>query len=391
MPPARRPSGRPRPPLPDPRSGTGPGTGHPPPTDGDGTDVLLLTEDADLLAAVSRLAAAAGCGLRQAPGAGAQTDGLVLVGPDADPARVARARDGGADVVLVGCAPVAPDWWQAAAALDVDHAAVLPEAEPWLLDRLADAADGPPRRGRVVGVLGGSGGAGASLVAAALATAACDAGEDVLLLDADPHSGGADLLLGADQLPGLRWGDLAGLTGRVRPDVLRACVDAGTDRGSGGSLHVLAGDRTGAGPALVEAVPAVLDAARRTFGITVLDLPRGALGDLPDEVLSGCEEVLVVLPGTTRAAAAACSVVDGVRRRPLPPPVRVVVRDVGTSAVPAELADVVGAPLAGVLRSERELDAGLERGEGLPVGRRSGLRGLAARWVADTGPARWTA
>jgi secretion/DNA translocation related CpaE-like protein len=237
-----------------------------------------------------------------------------------------------------------------------------------------------------VGVLGGSGGAGASLLAAALATAACDAGEDVLLLDADPHSGGADLLLGAEALPGLRWGDLAGLAGRVRPDVLRACVDAGLHRGTGGSLRVLAGDRSGADAAVLETVPAVLAAARRTFGLTVLDLPRGALAALPDEVLSGCEEVLVVLPATSRAAAAACTVVDAVRRRPDPPPVRIVLREVGTHTVPADLADAVGAPLAGVLRSERELDAGLERGEGLPGGRRSGLRGLAARWVADTGP-----
>ena len=280
MPPTPRPSGHPRRTGTDPRPGTEP---HP----GAGGDVLLLTADVDLLAAVSRLAAASGCGLQRTGGPGTPPVGLVLAGADADPAEVSRARSGGPDVVLVGCAPVPPDWWQAAAVLDVDHAAVLPEAEPWLLDRLADAAEGPPRRGRVVGVLGGSGGAGASLVAAALATAACDAGEDVLLLDADPHSGGADLLLGADQLPGLRWGDLAGLTGRVRPDVLRACVDAGADRGPGGSLHVLAGDRSGAGPAVVDAVPAVLDAARRTFGLTVLDLARGALDGLPDEVLSG--------------------------------------------------------------------------------------------------------
>ena len=62
---------------------------------------------------------------------------------------------------------------------------------------------------------------------------------EFLSVDADPRSGGLDLLLGADALPGLRWGDLAGVDGRISPDVLRASVRLGA------GLQVLATDRRG--------------------------------------------------------------------------------------------------------------------------------------------------
>ncbi|NAZ88685.1 septum site-determining protein Ssd, partial [Kineococcus indalonis] len=302
---------------------------------------------------------------------------LLLVGEGTTPAQVARARAGGAgEVVLVGCAPVGTDWWRHAAEVDADHAALLPEAEPWLLDRLVDAAGGPRPEGRAVGVVGGCGGGGASVLAAALATAAT-AGGDVLLLDADPLSGGLDLLLGADQLPGLRWGDLAGVSGRLRPDVLRSTVRLED------GLHLLAGDRRPGPPPAPEALSAVLRAARAAFTTTVVDLPRGQLERLGPDVLGACAEVLVVAPATTRAAAAACCTVDEVRRLAAgaDPRVRLVLRDVGAGADADVLADVVGAPLAAVLRPERDLEASLERGEGLPGGRRSAVRAFAGRWA----------
>ena len=346
---------------------------------------LLLTDDEQLADAVTRVAAAAGCDLRRGcaeqVGAGDLLGcGVVLLGEDAAAEVVARLRGPGTGpVVLVGCAPVGAPWWRRAADLDADHAAVLPEAEGWLLELLVDAAAGPRPPGRLVAVVGGCGGGGASVLAAALAQAAAAAAGDALLVDADPLSGGVDLLLGADQLPGLRWADLAGVSGRLRPDVLRSTVDVGN------GLHLLSADRgraPGAAEPSREALDAVVTAARATFAVTVLDLPRGRLPDVGATVLQGCEEVLVVLPATTRAAAAACCVVDDLRARG-GPPVRLVVRDVGSGADPDAVADAVGAPLAGTLRCERDLEPALERGEGLPVGRRSAVRSFAQRWLAD--------
>ncbi|WP_369069653.1 septum site-determining protein Ssd [Kineococcus terrestris] len=362
-----------------------PRPGGPPPA----REAVLLTRDEALAAAVTRLAGAAGCPVRRVPDSPGGPDvpggpgvpaALVLAGADAGAAQVAAARAGGADVVVVGTAPAAASWWRAVTELGADHAALLPEAEDWLLDRLAEAAAGRGAPGRVVGVVGGTGGAGASVVAAALALAAAGRGHGTLLLDADPVSGGLDLLLGADELPGLRWGDLAGVSGRLRPDVLLGAVEVTAD------LHLLAADRHRPAAPLDAALPSVLDAARRGFDLTVLDLPRAA--PLAAEAAAGCEELLVVVPGTARGAAAACAVVDA-----LAPGAGTSVALVGRAA-PAgaagldadTLAEVVGAPVSAWLRTERDLDVSVERGEGLPRGRRSPLAAFADRWARGLAP-----
>ncbi|NAZ78100.1 septum site-determining protein minD, partial [Kineococcus sp. T13] len=353
---------------------------------------LLITADDDLAEAVARLAAAAGCPLRRGPleqpaeGAAGPpgpvaAPGLVLVDADVPAAAVAGLGEGGR-LVVVGTAPAPDAWWRSASALGAEHAVLLPQAQDWLLEALADTAAGAAAAG-CVGVVGGCGGAGASVLAAALAQALAETTGDCLLLDADPRSGGADLLLGADALPGLRWGDLAAVSGRLRPDVLRSTVRAGA------GLHVLAADRRVPGTPGPAALAAVADAARRTFAATVLDLPRAGLPQLHGR-LGGCEEVLVVVPASTRAAAAACAVVDELRSGPSAPPVRLVVRDLGAGTDAEDVADAVGAPLAGVLRPDRDLEAALERGEGPPTGRRSPLRSFALACAGDWA-ATWSA
>ena len=79
------------------------------------------------------------------------------------------------------------------------------------LSDAAEAARDDGRRGAVIAVIGGRGGAGASVFATALAQSAPDA----LLIDADPWSGGIDLVLGTESETGLRWPDLALQGGRL--------------------------------------------------------------------------------------------------------------------------------------------------------------------------------
>lgn len=361
-------------PVPGPRSRPRTPGPVPRPTTSRTGPVLLLTDDDELAAAVVRLAAAAGCVLRRTC-APSEEPALVLADAGTDPAELDAFRRPGLAVVVVGSAPVGPAWWQSAAGVDADHAVLLPEAENRLLELLTDAATGPGGSGTLLAVVGGAGGAGASVLAAGLARALADTLGGCLLVDADPRSGGLDLLLGADALPGLRWGDLAGVDGRISPDVLRASVRLGA------GLQVLATDRRGGRGPAPDQLWAVVEASRRAFAATVLDLPRAGLDGL-GPVLGACAEVLVVVPGTTRAAAAACVVVDELRAATTAP-VRLVVRDVGTGTDAEDVADAAGAPLAGVVRPDRDLDVGLERGEGVPGGRRSGLRSFALACARD--------
>ena len=111
--------------------------------------------------------------------------------------------------------------------------------------------------------MGGRGGAGASLFATALAQSARDA----LLVDADPWSGGIDLVVGTEDKPGLRWPDLALEHGRLDFAALRQALP----RLDGLSVlsSVRAGNDVEPGP-----LAAVIDAGRRGGATVVCDLPR---------------------------------------------------------------------------------------------------------------------
>jgi secretion/DNA translocation related CpaE-like protein len=111
----------------------------------------------------------------------------------------------------------------------------------------------------VIAVVGGNGGAGASTFAAALAAAA----EHAVLVDLDPVSGGLDVLLGIEQVPGARWSGLRVDGGRLDPQLL----DDGLPWWH--AVPVLAADTE---PPATAVVP-LLDAAA-ALGTVVVDLPR---------------------------------------------------------------------------------------------------------------------
>ena len=120
--------------------------------------------------------------------------------------------------------------------------------------------------GRVLAVLGGRGGAGASVLAAGLCVTASRSGLRTLLVDADPLGGGADLLLGWEEEHGLRWPQLAEAGGRLDAQALVAALP------SRGDLVVLSCDRAEPGkdrpaearprPAAGRGDAAALDAGR---------------------------------------------------------------------------------------------------------------------------------
>ena len=99
----------------------------------------------------------------------------------------------GVVVLLTGSAPTRV--WELALAIGAERVVVLPEDEAWLVSALTEAAEGSSRAGPVLAVAGGRGGAGASVLAAAVAITAVRAGERALLVDCDPLGGGLDLVL----------------------------------------------------------------------------------------------------------------------------------------------------------------------------------------------------
>jgi secretion/DNA translocation related CpaE-like protein len=232
---------------------------------------------------------------------------MVLVGADAGGGVAAAGLPRRRDVVLVGHAPTPADW-QSAVSLGAEHVVCLPDAERWLIDRLADSGEGTPRGGAVIAVVGAGGGAGASTFAATLALAAASWSLRVLLVDADPISGGLDVLLGIEDLPGVRWADLSDTRGRLSAVSLDQALP------HIGGVAVLSSGRGGASAITPEALAAVLDAGERGFDLVVVDVPRQlhAAGEL---VLARAAEALLVVQNRVRSAAAAARLLTVVEPR----------------------------------------------------------------------------
>ncbi len=346
---------------------------------------LVVTEDPVLLDDLLRLAATAGCDLEVASGAPAArrswtTATLVLVGADAAVA-LARARlPRRPGVLLVADDTGDTGVWQRAVELGAEQVVFLPDGEPWLVSRLADTAEGGATDCPLVAVLGGRGGAGATVLAAALAVTAARQGCRTLLVDGDPLGGGIDLVLGAEDVPGVRWPELTQTRGRVPASALAEALP----RAYG--LSVLSFDRD-SDPVTVpaEAMRAVLSAGRRAHDLVVVDLPR-TTGEATDVVLEAASLTLLVVPAEVRAAAAAARVASSVAARSRD--LRVVARLPSASGLdgPA-VAGSLGLPLAGTLRPEPGLAGALDRGEA-PAGKAAGpLRSLCAELLGALLPA----
>jgi secretion/DNA translocation related CpaE-like protein len=347
---------------------------------------LLVTDDIDLLDDVLTLAA------------GVCLDVDVESGPEP-----ARARYPDAPIVLIGDA-VAQDCARAdlprrqgvvlltrdhqmerltalAAAVGAEQIVRFPDGAEWLVDRLSTVAQrhtvAVAARGRILAVLGGRGGAGASVLAAGLAITAGRIGLRSLLVDADPLGGGADLILGWEDVAGLRWPALASTSGTVDPPALVAALP------SRGDVAVLSCDRGQPGGLSQDAMAAALDAGRRGCDLVVTDLPR-SLDAAAVLALRAADQVLLVVPAELRACVAAARVAATVA--PHTEALRLVVRGPAPGRLRARhIARSLGLPVVGTLRAEHDLPRRLEQGTPPAGDGRGPLAHLCRRIIGDLG------
>ncbi|WP_216213685.1 septum site-determining protein Ssd [Amycolatopsis aidingensis] len=339
---------------------------------------LAVINDETVLDEVLRLAAAVGCEVDRAAdlaGARPQWTGAPLVILDEDAVRHGDPPPRRAGVLLVCKGTVAPESLRLALRNGVERLVMLPDDEGELVSALADAVEGPALEGRVLAVLGGRGGAGASVFAAGLGLSAVRAGGNALLVDCDPLGGGIDLLLGIEDEPGLRWPELRVNSGRVSMAALQPALP-GTRQGRG-RLSVLScgrDDAVGTGPS-GHAVAAVVRAGRRAGHLVVCDLPRHLPGPARP-VLELADLVVLVVPAELRACASAAQVLRGLL--PVRERVRVLVRGPSADGLGIdEVATAIGAPAVASMRSERVPGRAL-------FDRRGGSLSGAAKAVLET-------
>jgi secretion/DNA translocation related CpaE-like protein len=325
---------------------------------------LVMCGDEPVLDELLRLAAAAGCELHRVPdvvAARRSWAGAPMVLLDEAAARQCVAADlpRRDDVLLVcGQDPPPGHLWHIGVDIGAQQVLSLPAAATWLTEAFADAVDRPAvAAGRLLAVLGGRGGAGASVFAAAIALAALRRGSGTLLVDCDPVGGGIDLVLGAETEAGLRWPELRLRGGRVPIAALREALPG---RGRAQTrLTMISCDRDGPGPT-PDALTAVLDAGRRAGETVICDLPR-TTSDVVELVLDRAELTVLLVPAEIRAVAAAHRMADWLRGRGIR--VEAVVRGPAPGGLrPAEVAVAIGLPLLAAMRPEPGLANALERG-----------------------------
>lgn len=344
--------------------------------------VLFVGEDSDVRADVLRLAAAAGTAadcveapdLNQTLWTG--SDLVVIDGRCADQVETGVLGRRAGVLIATSDRPTL-DLWSTAVTLGVEQVLEIPAARSALLDRLTDLCTGTGPLGALVVVVGGSGGAGASTTAVALALSAARSGSDPVLLGTDPWDGGIDVVLGAEDVPGPRWAELTGVSSRLSsPAIL-----AGLPQAHG--VRFLSSTRRQPVRVPQAALRAVVEAARRTGGPVIIDLPR------QDEAASWlgptADLALVVCPATVSGALASRSLVAGlawsagncgiVIRRGFKP-------EIGSDPI----ARAIGLPVIAEIREDRRLPAQRRRGEAPGLRSRSALaRSCDALWhaVAD--------
>ncbi len=350
------------------------------------TAPLLVTRDDALLDDLLRLAAAAGTTLEVAHDPGSALRGwasasLLLVGADLAAAVAEQRPPRREHVHLVAAGAAGDPLFRCALALGAVDVLELPVAEAWVVELLTDATDGAEGAGDAgrgtltVGVIGGSGGVGATTFAGALALTAA-ARRAAVLVDLDPLGPGVERVVGRDgdrDDPGVRWDELAGSHGRLGSRALRAALPA---------VDGLAVLTWPPGPVVVpdaSTVREVLLAAQRGHDVVVVDLPR-SLDDVTAEVVTRCDLVVLVAASSLPAVAAAARV--AARLALLSDRVGLVVRGKGAPA--PDVARTLGIDLLVEVPEQRRLAEHLDLGLGPVHGRRSGLA-RAARAVLAAG------
>ncbi len=341
---------------------------------------LLLTRDEALREEVSRLAAASGASLDPVGDAASAlrlwgAAPLVLVGCDVlgDLAALGPPRRDG--VHVVARSPSYDGVFREALVVGAETHVELPEAEGWLVETLTDLADAATVRGRVLGVIGGSGGAGATTLACALGQCSARSGAAVVI-DCDPLGPGVDRILGLEELDGFRWDALSQTTGRLSSRSLREALPS---RAGLAALSWRSGSESALSPF---AVREALSAARRGHGTVVLDLPR-TLDPLVGELVSRCDLTLLVVRSTVAGVASAARLRvllgDGAA-------LGVVLRGRGPAG--ADVARVVGAPLLATMPDQRGLAESIDLGLG-PIRSWRGPLARACEGLLTGEPAGW--
>ncbi len=236
----------------------------------------ILTRDRALADALAQLVGDAG-GRIWGASSNAVASVLFLDERLGSGSRIRPPRSQGPPTVVLISLQTTTATWRLAQDVNADQVVDWPDGADqlaaWCVGRWAQqpraasqpkASAGSP--GHVIAVTGSRGGCGATLLAAAIATASADTGAKTVLVDLDPHSVGFLPACGLPKDEGLQWHDFRSL----REPANGARLLERLPQSAG--VRVLGGDLIGG--ADNESVRHALTACQDTFETIVLDAPR---------------------------------------------------------------------------------------------------------------------
>ncbi|MDN5851765.1 MAG: CpaE-like family protein [Actinomycetia bacterium] len=342
---------------------------------------LVVASDPTMLDEVLRLCAAAGVTPEVASDAGqarrSWSTAPCIVVDAAQAPSLAGSTDRRDGVVIVSAGPVESGDWENAVAIGAEVVVALPDDEAVVVEALSASAEADSLDGSVLCVVGGTGGSGASTFAVGLALTAARDGGGAMLVDADPLGRGLDLMVGAEDVNGVRWHDLASTQGRVSGASLRQVLP----RSAG--LSVLSYGRPDTEEISADSMRSVLAAGRRSHDAVVVDLPR-YFDDASREALSRATSTVLLVPAEISAIASAQRVLA--RLHASCADIHLVVRRPGPSGLSLDtVASTMALPLAASVRTERKIAEFVDNGLGPLARGRTSLGRACSSVLATTG------
>ncbi|MDO5077772.1 septum site-determining protein Ssd [Corynebacterium sp.] len=258
--------------------------------------------------------------------------------------------------VFLVCPDPGPPDWKAAVQCHAEQAFVLPAQAPELLQALG-RDDPAVVQGTAVGVFPAVGGAGASVLAAAIARVAASY-VSTAVIDADPYSGGLDLVFGLEESPGVRWGDMNLADGDLAGNIF-AALPATSD-----GIRVLSAARTNVAAVESDITPhlgTALTSIRNVAELTIVDCTPATVAELAPVL----DLVVMVVPAQVRPAAAATAC--AARLKAQHTELATIVRHIQWSGLEADdIERLTGVPILAELATIARLPKALDM-QGLPA------------------------
>ena len=308
-------------------------------------DVLVITQNTQLVNEVEKICAVTQATVNFKPAA-TEADSIsahtVLMDAELD------SIINHPNVVIVTTGEPGQIIWQKAVATGAKYVAFLPDARPWLLENLTPKSN---KQAHTIGVLGASGGLGASLLASFIAIHFAQSNQKVLLTELNPVSGGLDVLWGIESEKGMRWSHLSNeLSQFLVQDVMRSIPAIN-------GVSILSTDL--AGISNEKSATDLIRALKTEVNIQIIDLPSPQATSF-GELVNMCDELLIIVGSSIKSISAANQLVN---QLPQFGKAKLIVRNLsGTNITDLNIAKTLNLQLIGQIPTELKLVEHLEQG-----------------------------